>query len=142
MKPYTVAIDIDLPRDQVIALFDDPDNLVKWQTGLQSFEHLEGEPGQPGATARLRFQHGKREMELIETIHVRDLPERFDGHYAWKGGENTLENRFLELGPDKTRWESTCAYTLHHPMLKFMAFVAPGMFKKQNMKFHKIRVLY
>ena len=29
MKPYTVEIEIDLPRDRVIELFDDPDNLIR-----------------------------------------------------------------------------------------------------------------
>ena len=52
MKAYTVAIEIDLPRDRVIELFDNPDNLFKWQTGLQSFDHLSGEPGQPGAKSK------------------------------------------------------------------------------------------
>jgi len=43
----TVQIDIDLPREQVIQLFDDPDNLAKWQKGLLSFEHLSGESAFP-----------------------------------------------------------------------------------------------
>ena len=29
MKPYTVEIEIDLPRDRVIELFDNPDNLCE-----------------------------------------------------------------------------------------------------------------
>ncbi|MFQ5507583.1 MAG: SRPBCC family protein [Planctomycetota bacterium] len=53
MKPYTVEVDIDLPRERVIELFDNADNLYKWQPGLQSFEHLSGEPGQPGASSRM-----------------------------------------------------------------------------------------
>ena len=42
---YTREIVIELPRDRVIELFDDADNLSKWQEGLQSFEHVSGEPG-------------------------------------------------------------------------------------------------
>ena len=45
---YSCELTIDLPRDEVIALFDDPDNLVKWQPGLQSFEHISGEAGAAG----------------------------------------------------------------------------------------------
>ena len=44
---YSVDIEIDLPRDRVIELFDSTENLYKWQRGLQSFEHIEGEPGHP-----------------------------------------------------------------------------------------------
>ncbi len=55
MKENTVSIEIDLPRYRVIALFDSPENLFKWQTGLQSFERLSGEPGHPGGKSKLVF---------------------------------------------------------------------------------------
>lgn len=135
MKPYTVVIEIALPRDRVIALFDDPDNLCKWQAGLQSFTHLSGQPGQPGARSKLVFRNGKQTIELIETVTDRNLPDEFNGTYEWNGGKNTLRNRFLELGPNRTRWESTCEYQFTSWMLKLMGLFAPGMFRKQNRKF-------
>ena len=135
MKPYTVEIEINLPRDRVIELFDNPDNLFKWQTGLQSFEHLSGEPGQPGARSRLVYQNGKHRIELIETVTERNLPDAFSGTYEWNGGKNTLRNRFIALGPNRTRWESTCEYQFSSFMLKMMGFFTPGMFRKQNLKF-------
>lgn len=135
MKSYTVHVDIALPRDRVLELFDSTENLFKWQKGLQGFEHLSGEAGQEGATSKLVYKNGKQTIELTETITRRDLPEAFDGTYAWKGGMNTLENRFIELGPDSTRWESTCSYQLSNPMLKIMGALFPGMFRKQNQKF-------
>ena len=46
---YESEIIIERPQAKVIALFDDPDNLARWQPTLQSFEHLSGEAGQPGA---------------------------------------------------------------------------------------------
>ena len=75
MKAYTVEIEIDLPRGRVIELFDNPDNLVKWQTGLQSFEPVSGEPGQPGAVSKLVYRNGKRKFELFETVIERTLPD-------------------------------------------------------------------
>ena len=135
MKPYTVEIEINLPRDRVIELFDNPDNLFKWQTGLQSFEHLSGEPGQPGARSRLVYQNGKHRIELIETVTERKLPHEFNGRYEWNGGKNTLRNRFIEIGPNRTKWESTCEYQFSSIMLKMMGFFTPGMFRKQNLKF-------
>ena len=136
MKPYTASVEIDLPRARVIELFDNPDNLPKWQPGLESFEPISGEPGQVGAKSRMVFVYGKKRIEMTETITERNLPEVFSGLYDWPpGGSNTLENRFVELGPDRTRWESTCAYTLHKLPLKLMGTLAPGMFKRQNQKF-------
>ena len=34
MKPYSAEIVINLPRSRVIELFDDADNMFKWQPGL------------------------------------------------------------------------------------------------------------
>lgn len=135
MKPSTLSVDIALPRDKVIELFDNPDNLCKWQEGLQSFEHISGEPGQPGATSRLVFKIKNRTMEMTETITARRLPEMFNGTYDWDGGRNTLENRFIDLSPSATRWESTCTYTFTSLPLKIMAALMPGMLHKQTLRF-------
>lgn len=135
MKPYTVSVDIDLPRDKVIELFDNSDNMFKWQNGLQSFEHLSGEPGQSGAKSKMVYSDGKREIVLIETITQCNLPDEFNGTYEWDQGSNTLNNRFIELSDQKTRWESTCEYEMRSFMLKMMGTFFPGMFRKQNQKF-------
>lgn len=135
MKPYTVSVDIDLPRDKVIELFDSEENLYKWQDGLQSFEHLEGEPGQPGARSKMVYLNGGQELALYETITDRNLPDEFNGIYEWDGGRNTLVNRFVELGENRTRWESTCTYTFSSLVMKAMGFLMPGAFRKQNQKF-------
>ncbi len=135
MKPYTVSVDIDLPRDRVIELFDNPDNMFRWQDGLQSFDHVSGEPGQPGAISTLTYLNGKHKLVLTEEISERNLPDEFNGTYSWAGGQNTLVNRFIELGPDKTRWESTCEYSFRNIPLRLMALLAPGVFRKQNQRF-------
>jgi hypothetical protein len=135
MKPYTVSIEIDLPRDKVIELFDNSDNMFHWQNGLQSFEHVSGEPGQPGAKSKLVYVNGKNTIELTETITKRNLPDEFNGSYEWSSGKNTLENRFIVVGPNKTRWESTCGYEMKTLFMKAMGLVMSGSFKKQNLKF-------
>ena len=135
MKPYTVEIEIDLPRDQVIEIFDNQENMFHWQNGLQDIQHLSGQPGQNGARSLLVYQNGKHRIELTETITNRNLPDGFDGCYEWGGGKNTLKNRFVELGGSKTRWESTCEYEFKSLFLKLMGIFMPGMFKKQNMQF-------
>jgi hypothetical protein len=135
MKPYTVAIEIELPRERVIELFDSVENIYKWQNGLQSFEHLSGEPGQAGAKSKLIYSHGKNRIELTETITLRNLPDEFNGTYEWPGGCNTLENRFIALSDNRTRWTSTCAYEFKSIMLKVMGTLMPGVFRRQNLKF-------
>ncbi|MEM7782462.1 MAG: SRPBCC family protein [Planctomycetota bacterium] len=135
MKPYTVHVDIDLPREEVLQRFDNVENMYHWQNGLVSFQHLSGEPGQVGSRLLLVYINGKHRIELTETITHRNLPDEFDGKYEWGGGSNTLKNRFIELGPHRTRWESTCHYEMKSLMMKVMAWLMPGKFKEQNQKF-------
>ena len=65
----------------------------------------------------------------------RNLPDEFNGTYERPGGKNTLRNRFIEAGPNRTIWESTCAYKFSSPMLQLMGFFFRGMLRKQNIKF-------
>ena len=135
MKPYTVAVEIDLPREEVIRKFENVDDLYHWQNGLQSVTHISGEPGQPGSKTQLVYIQGKNRIELLETIVRNDLPDSFDGFYSWDSGENSLENRFVELGPNQTRWESTCTYQLKSIMMKLMGLLFRGKFISQNQMF-------
>lgn len=132
---YTTAIVINLPRDKVIALFDEVNNLPKWQKGLKRFEPLEGSPGMPGAKSRLTYQMGKRKLVMIETITRRELPDRFDGTYETEGVYNTVENRFSELGPDRTLWESHNIFQFASLPMKFMSWLMPGLFRRQSQKY-------
>jgi uncharacterized membrane protein len=131
---YTVQIDIDLPRDKVVELFDNTENLYKWQKGLQSFEHLSGEPGQPGATSRLKFKMGKRNIEMIETITLRELPDRFDGTYDTAGVFNIVKNTFQPLDDKRTRWLSENEFRFSG-FMRIIGFLMKGAFPKQSLKY-------
>jgi carbon monoxide dehydrogenase subunit G len=131
---YSCEIEIDKPLDKVIELFDNPDNLDKWMKGLVSFEHISGTPGQVGAKSKLRFKTGNREMEMIETITVRDLPKEFSGTYEAKGMLNIVKNKFISVSENRTRLINEQEFQLKGVM-KFLAFLMPGMFKKQSMKY-------
>jgi len=78
---YTSEIEINSPVDRVIELFDNPNNMDKWMKRLQSFEPISGKPGEVGAKSRLKFKMGNREIEMIETVTVRNLPDEFSGTF-------------------------------------------------------------
>ena len=102
---YTCKLVINLPREQVVELFDDPDNLPRWMEGLQSFEHLSGDPGQPGAKSRLIFERDDGEtFEMIETLTRNTLPDEIAGTYETNGTWNGIVNRFVPDGSNATRW--------------------------------------
>ena len=45
---YSVEIEINLAMARVIELFDDLENLKKWQPGLESYELISGESENQG----------------------------------------------------------------------------------------------
>tara|TARA_R110001583_G_scaffold16155_1_gene65609 strand:+ start:11284 stop:11718 length:435 start_codon:yes stop_codon:yes gene_type:complete len=133
---YEVEIDINLSRNKVIELFDNADNMKHWQPGLISFEHLSGEPGQVGAKSKLKYQMGKREIEMIETITVNKLPDEFSGTYEAKGVWNEVQNYFIEVDENVTKWKSVNEFKCGG-FMKVMAFFMPSMFKKESCKYLK-----
>lgn len=131
---YTQSIEINLPLEKVITLFDDPNNLYKWMKGLEKFEHLSGEPGQVGAKSKLDFKMGKRQMSMIETVLVRDLPNEFIGSYEVQSVYNIVRNRFKSIDQKKTLY--TCENEFQFKgFMKLIAFLMPGMFKKQSYQY-------
>lgn len=132
---YTTEIEINLPRARVIELFDNPDNMSKWQQGFVSFEMISGEPGEEGAKAKMKYKMGKRDIEMIETITKRNLPDEFNVTYEAKGVFNIIENTFIDNG-DTTKWISINEFRFKG-FMKLFAIFMPGAFKKQTFKYMK-----
>jgi hypothetical protein len=133
---YTHKIEINLPRDQVIELFDSAENMTKWQPELISFEHVSGTPGQEGAKSKLLYKMGGRETEMIETITNRNFPDEFSGTYEAKGVWNLQENFFKETGENNTEWMTISEFRCSG-FMKIICWLMPGAFKKQTLKFMK-----
>ena len=131
---FTVKIKINLARNKVIELFDSTENLKKWQPGLLSFEHQSGTPGEVGAKSRLQYKTGKREIEMVETITVKNLPDEFSGIYEAKGVRNEVKNYFYEVNKNTTKWVSENEFRCSG-LMKIIAFFMPGSFKKETMKY-------
>ena len=131
---YKNEILIDLPVSKTVELFDNPDNLKHWMPGLLSFEHLSGTPGQTGAKSKLKFNMNGREVEMIETITLRNLPQEFSGTYEAKGVFNIVKNHFIQKG------ESQCLYVSETEFrfsgfMKIIGFLMPGAFKKTSQQY-------
>jgi len=132
---YTSEIIIDLPREEVIRKLDSAENMKHWQRGLQKYEMLEGTPGQEGAQMELHYKMGKREMALTETIVKNNFPESFHASYTAKNVYNMQKNNFQELDGGKTKWTSETEFKFSGFGMKMMAFLMPGAFKKQSLKY-------
>lgn len=137
MINYTLEIDINQPRSRVAELFGEPANLGAWQPGFLSMEDLEGEPGAPGSTSRLKYAHRKREVEMTETLVVNDLPNEFTATYRARGMTMTVRNLFKEDGEGKTQWISENEAEVSGLLMRIISMIMPGCFKKQSFKYMK-----
>lgn len=129
---YKTELTINLPLARVIELFDDSENLKKWQVGLMNVEHLEGTPGQAGAKTRLVYEMGKKEVIMEEEIIENNLPESI--HFVFRSGTTTVnqnKNFFSETAEGHTLWRQENEFQMKG-FWALMTFIAPGMFKKQT----------
>lgn len=134
---YTAEIEINKPLSTVVALFDNEDNLFKWMQGLQSIEHIEGNPGEVGCKTKMIFKQGKREIVMIETLLKHDLPDDFCASYEAKGVYNLAKISFSSIDAQSTRYYTEQEFLLKG-FMKVFGFIMPGAFKKQTMKYLKM----
>lgn len=126
------SVEINKPKSLVAKLFADPLYLIEYQDGFQSKTLLSGEIGQVGAVSMMFFKHGKREMELKETITLNNLPDTFEALYEHKHMDNTMKCKFTALDENKTLYEYEFEYIrVSWLMPKLMFLLFPSMFKKQ-----------
>ena len=77
---------------------------------------------------------GRREIEMIETITERKLPDVFSGTYEAKGVFNLVKNRFIEVSPVKTRWQAEHEFRFSGVMVIASLFMQKA-FRKQSLSF-------
>jgi len=120
---YNTEVTINLPRSRVIELFDNTENLRKWQEGLLSIELISGLAGKEGTRSKLVYEARKGELEMTETITKRNLPDEFHGIYKSRGVYNEVYNYFTEPEENITQWRTVNVFRFHG----LMALMAPFM---------------
>lgn len=131
---YTCSVDINLPIDKTIRLWQDENNYKEWQDGFESIEHLSGTLNTNGARSKI-ILNGKRRIELTETIINSDLPKEKTALYEHIHTTNTQTTRFESIEENITRYVSETEYTRFNGfMIKLMARLFPGKFREQSQK--------
>ncbi|MEM7085193.1 MAG: SRPBCC family protein [Bacteroidota bacterium] len=132
---FTGLIDIEQPREKVVALFANPAYLGEYQDGFIRKELISGEEGKDGAVSKMYYKYGKRDMELTETITANLLPDSFEASYHHKHMDNTLKCIFTPLDDGRTRYETEGEYTAFRGFMpKMLALFFPKMFERQAQK--------
>ena len=125
------SIEINQSLNKVAALFADPKYLKEYQDGFVKKELVSGNEGEVGAVSNMYYQHGKYDMELVETITKNDLPHSFEAHYSHKHMDNTMKCNFTALDDNRTKYEFEFEYTrIDWVMPRLMAILVPSMYRK------------
>jgi len=126
---FEVVIDADL--ETVWSAFDNPDNMARWQQNLESFRHVSGEPGQPGAISELVYDEKGRKLILKETITERREPIFLAGTYESSTGNMLIVNHFEAVDEHSTRWTAWCNFSFEG-IMKVMSLFIGGAIRKRT----------
>ena len=136
---FTCSVEIDSPKHTVAQMFADPNNLQYVQEGFKSKTLISGKEGEKGAVSKMIYE----KLELIKTIIKNALPDEFLALYEHKYTVNTMKVQFVSLNEHKTRYTSEIHYTKFNGlMIKLMAKLFPGFFKKQVLKWMQLFKVY
>lgn len=100
----TSEITIARPRARVIELITDPRNTPEWQPGIKRIELLSGIQDEVGARSRVIFEFSGMQIEVVETVVQRQVPDLIVSSFEARGVKNTVVNRFYDMGAGQTRW--------------------------------------
>lgn len=139
---YSEHIEINLPREHVVRLVSDIDAIPKWLRGLVSHEPINGQHGEVGTQSKIVFDTGGQEMEATETV-VRQDPKDlnnldksqtvfYDRELQAEGMWSISKDRFIELEPDRTLWESENEYRFDSVLMRVLAPLMKRSFIKQQ----------
>ena len=101
-----VEAEIRASRDFVWAVFNNPDNLPRWQPTLESFTHQTGEAGQPRVSSELVYNENGKKITMIETVTERRKPQFMAGIYESARTTSLIVIHLEEIDDNTTRFVS------------------------------------
>ena len=131
---YQQEITINKPRKEVVEKFSNPDNMKHWQRGFIFMKPINGQMGEDGSQNLLKYDMGKREVEMTETILKNNLPDEYSATYEAKGVYNYQINKFSPTMEKNTLWITDNEF-MFSGFMKFFGWFMPGAFKKQTRKY-------
>lgn len=132
---YSLEIEINKPKEEVVKLFQDRDNFKEWQPQLISSELLAGQAGEEGSRYKIEVSMGKKTMEMTETVLINALPDHYQIKYDASGNINIMDFWFSEITPTSTKLVAQSYFHCKGLMMKLMSYLMPGAFKKQTSKY-------
>jgi carbon monoxide dehydrogenase subunit G len=134
-----IVVDADLAT--VWKMFDDPDNMMKWQPTLKSLTHVSGTPGQPDAVSELVYEENGRDVVMIETITARAEPHFLGGTYESRWSDVVIVNHFAETEDGRTRWTMNAKYGFKGLMKIMALFMRRSICTRSDTDMNRFKLL-
>jgi hypothetical protein len=101
---YSLELHIEVPRQEVIRVFNHTENTFRWQPALKDLELISGTDRSEGACYRMVYEGRKGELEVEETILHQNLPDEYVTLQNSPGVKNTIRHTFSETSDRQTHW--------------------------------------
>ncbi len=131
---YKCEVNINLPREAVVALFDNYEYRAHWQIGILDFETVEGVPGEVDSIVDLHCKMGNKDMIITEKILEKKLPDYVSGLYLSGGVENISTDSFMANDDHSTTYVSEQEFYTKKIFMRLFMLLMPSMFKKETLK--------
>ena len=132
---------INKNRETVWKVFDNPDNLYKWQPFLKSVQNESGEPNQIGAVSILTFEEDGKQIKMKETITARNCPQEFSGIFETEGVRNRVNNQFIEIDKNSTNWVMLSEFEFFGKYKFFTSMILKSIQKRINISMKRFKQL-
>ena len=132
---------IDASLKTVWAAFNTSSNKKRWQQNFESYTHMSGDPGQPGAISELIFNENGKMMVINETIMESREPDFLSAKYESKYSSTIIVNHFESIDENTTRWTAWCNFAFKGFMKIMALFIAGKIRKRTEDDMHRFKLL-
>ncbi len=120
MRTMKTTVTINKPVAEVWAYVNDPDNMTKWLDGLEKYEHVSGEFGQPGAKGLMHYDDNGRKYVMEEEIVAVKENEYIQLKLTSKPLDMIIENHFKAKDKKSTKYVASAEFTRVSLVMKIM----------------------
>jgi uncharacterized membrane protein len=137
---FNNQIIINKPIVEVWNFYDNTDNMGKWLTGFEKFEHVSGVLGHEGAKSKHYYNEKGRTVILNEEILERHKYHQLKGKLSDNSMDCIVDTHFTDLHDGRTEMTTISDITFKTFPMKYIATLMKGSIKKrQDADFYKLK---
>ena len=130
---YETEVRIALPRERVIELFANRENVPEWHPGFMEMKPVSGTPGEKDAVTEFIEQIGKRTVTTVETITSCSFPDEWSATYENKESSVIIDHFFEAASQAETLW-TVRTNRRSKGLMRIMDMLVPDAYREETMK--------